>query len=67
MVKENSTIKDGKDFKSKAKWERNVLRVTTTRGGVTTVERFSLAEDGTLLLNVDQPEHKPIALVFQRK
>ena len=64
---ENSTIKDGKDFKSKARWEHNVLRVTTTRGGVATVERFSLAADGTLLLNVDQPEHRPIALVFQRK
>jgi hypothetical protein len=64
---ENSTIKDGKDFKSKAKWERNVLRVTTTHGGVTTVERFSLAADGTLILNVDQPDHRPIALVFQRK
>jgi hypothetical protein len=64
---ESSTIKDGKDFQSKARWERNVLRVTTRRGEVTTVERFSLAADGTLTLDIDQPEHKPITLVFQRK
>ena len=64
---ENSTIKDGKDFKSKAKWEHNVLKVATTRDGVTTRERFSLTADGTLIVSVEQPEHRPITLVFQRK
>src|SRR5271169_13979 len=64
---ENSTIKDGKDFKSKAKWEHNVLKVATTRGAATTVEHFNLAADGTLILHVYQPEHKPITLQFQRK
>ncbi len=27
---ENSTVRNGKDFKSKAKWDGDVLRVTTT-------------------------------------
>ncbi len=31
--RENATIETGKDFKSKAKWEGDVLKVTTTRGG----------------------------------
>jgi hypothetical protein len=41
--------------------------VTTTQGGVTTLERYSLAADGTLLLNVELPDHKAITLVFQHK
>ena len=63
----NSTIHEGKDFKSKAKWENNILKVTTTQGGATTVERYSLAADGTLILNVELPDHKPINLVFQHQ
>ena len=65
--RENATIETGKDFKSKAKWEGDVLKVTTTRGGVTTVERYSLAADGTLLLKVEVPEHRPITLVLMQK
>jgi hypothetical protein len=65
--RENSTIHNGKDFKSKAKWEGDVLKVTTTQAGVTTLERYSLAADRTLTLKVDVPEHGPITLVFVQK
>jgi hypothetical protein len=64
---ENSTIKNGKTFKTKAKWDRDVLKVTTTQDGVTTVERYSLSPDGALILDVDQPGPKPLTLVFQRR
>lgn len=41
--------------------------MTTTLGGATTLERYSLAADGALLLNVDLPDHKAITLLFQHK
>jgi hypothetical protein len=65
--RENSSIREGKNFKSKAKWEGDVLRVTTTDNGATTVERFSLAPDGSLMLVVDRAEHRPVTLFFQRQ
>jgi hypothetical protein len=65
--RENATIQQGKDFKSKAKWEGDVLKVTTTQAGVTTLERYSLAADGTLLLKVEVAEHRPITLVLVQK
>src|SRR5258708_838760 len=43
--RENSTIHNGKTFKSKAKWEDGVLKVTTTQDNSTTVERFSPQPD----------------------
>ncbi len=63
----NDTIHSGKDFKTKTKWDHDVLKVTTTHGGVTTLESYSLASDGTMTVNVVRPEHKPITLVFVRK
>jgi hypothetical protein len=65
--RENSTIRNGKDFKSQARWEGDVLKVTTTQAGVTTLERYSLAADGTLMLKVELPEHRPITLVLAQK
>jgi hypothetical protein len=65
--RENSTIHNGKDFKSKAKWEHDTLKVTTTQEGVVTSERYSLAPDGTLTVNVAVPGLKPITLAFQRQ
>ncbi len=65
--RENSSIHQGKTFKSKAKWEGDVLRVTTTENGATTVERYSLAPDGSLMLVVERPEHRPVTLFFQRQ
>jgi hypothetical protein len=65
--RENSSIHQGKAFKSKAKWEGDVLRVTTTDNGTTTVERFSLAPDGALMLVVERQEHRPVTLFFERQ
>jgi hypothetical protein len=62
-----ATIHTSKDLKSKTKWDHNVLRVTTTQSGAITLESYSLAPDGTMLVNVVRPEHTPITLVFQHK
>ena len=64
---ENSTIKNGEALKTKAKWDHDVLKATTTRNGATTVERYSLAPDGAMILNVEQPGHGPLTLVFRRR
>ena len=46
----NATIHTGKDLKSKARWDHDVLRVTTTReSGATTEESYTLAADGSLM------------------
>ena len=65
--RENSSIHQGKSFKTKAKWEGDVLKVTTLDNGATTVERYSLAPDGLLMLVVERPEHRPVTLFFQRQ
>jgi len=44
-----------------------VLKVTTTQDGAITIESYTLAADGTMLVSVVRPEHKPITLVFQHK
>jgi hypothetical protein len=64
---ENATFRNGKDFKSKTKWEGDVLKVTTLQAGATTVERYSLAAGGTLTLKVELPNHAPITLQFVQK
>lgn len=65
---ENSaTIHNGKDLKSKTKWDHDVLKVLTTQSGVTTVESYSLDPDGTMTASVTVPSHKPITLTFQRQ
>ena len=63
----NATIHTGKDLKSKTRWDHDVLKVTTTLSGAVTLESYSLAADGTMMVSVVRPEHKPITLVFQRK
>jgi hypothetical protein len=65
--RENATIREGKTFKSKAKWDGDVLKVTTTADGVTTVERFTLAGDNTMRLVVERGDHHPRTLVFHRQ
>jgi len=57
----------GKDLKSKTSWDHDVLKVVTTQSGAVTIERYSLAPDGAMLVNVERAEQKPISLVFQRK
>jgi hypothetical protein len=63
----NATIHTGKDLRSKTSWDHGVLKVTTTQSGVVTIESYSLAADGAMLVTVVRPEHKPITLVFQSK
>jgi hypothetical protein len=63
----NATIHTGKDLKSKTRWDRDVLQVTTTRSGAVTVERYSLSPDGVMTVNVTRPDRKPPTLVFERK
>ena len=63
----DATIRTGKDLKSKARWDHDVLKVTTTQTGVVTLESYTLATDGTMTVSVVRPEHKPITLVFQHK
>jgi hypothetical protein len=63
----NATIHDGKELKTKARWDHDVLKVTTTVSGAVTLETYTLATDGTMIVNVVRPESKPIILVFQRK
>jgi len=62
----NATIHSGKDLKTKTKWERDVLKVTTTQSGAVTLESYSLAADGSMLVNVERPEHKLLTLVFHK-
>ena len=65
---ENSaTIHTGKEFKTKARWDRDVLKVTTTQAGAVTLESYTLAADGTMMVTVTRPDHKSITLYFQRK
>jgi hypothetical protein len=63
----NATIHTGKDLKSKTRWDRDVLKVTTTQSGTVTLESYTLAADGTMMVSVVRPEHKPITLVFHRE
>ena len=63
---ENTSIKEGKAFKTKAKWDDNALKVKTTQNGIETTESYSLAPDGSMVLVVDRPGHAPLALRFQR-
>jgi hypothetical protein len=63
---ENSaTIRTGKDLKSKTRWDHDVLKVTTTQTRAVTLETYTLAADGTMMVAVVRPEHKPITLVFR--
>ena len=61
------TIHSGKDLKTKTKWDHDALKVTTTLSGAVTVESYTLAADGTMRVDVERPDRKPITLVFQRQ
>lgn len=61
------TVHSGKDLKTKTRWDRDVLKVTTTQSGAVTLESYSLAADGSMVVSVERPDHKIIALVFERK
>jgi hypothetical protein len=51
-------------FSSKAKWEGDVLKVVMTHDGITTVERYSLLGDGTMMLQVDRSGRRAETLYF---
>ena len=65
--RENASIHQGPAFKSKAKWEGNELKVTSTQDNVTLTERFDQIGDGTLTLVVERPGHRTITLFFERQ
>lgn len=62
----NSTIKEP-GFRSKAKWHGDLLQVTTTHEGVTTVEQYRMQPDGTMMLHVDRTGRPSENLYFQRQ
>jgi hypothetical protein len=41
--------------------------VTTTQSGAVTEESYTLAADGTMMVSVERPRHKPITLVFKHE
>jgi len=63
----NATIHTGKDLKSRTRWDRDVLKVTTTQSGAVTLENYTLAADGTMMVSVVRPGRKPVTLVFHRE
>jgi hypothetical protein len=65
--KYSPTIHSSKDLKTKTKWEHDALKVTTTLSGAATVESYTLAADGAMLVSVERPDRKPFTLVFQRQ
>ena len=64
--REKASIKEP-GFKSKAKWDGDVPKVTTLHEGVTTVERYSLLGDGTMVLHVERTGHPAETLYFQHQ
>jgi hypothetical protein len=64
--KNSRTIHTGKD-KTKTKWDDDILKVTTTHSGAVTLESYSLAADGAMMVSVERPEHQLLNLVFQRQ
>jgi hypothetical protein len=63
----NATIHSGKELKSKARWDHDVLKVVTAQSGVVTTESYALAANGSMTVNVMKPGSKAITLVFVRK
>jgi hypothetical protein len=62
-----ATIKTSKDLKSKARWDHDVLKVTTTQAGAVTTESYSLGANGAMTVTVVKPGSKTVTLVFVRK
>lgn len=63
----NSSIHQGKTFKTKAKWDGDELRVTSTQGDQTSVEHYRLNPDGTLMVTTERPGHPMVTLLFERE
>ena len=43
------------------------MKVTTVQSGAIALESYTLAADGTMMVSVVRPEHKPIILVFEHR
>jgi len=65
--RENSSIHEGKAFKTKAKFEGGDLVVRSSQDNITTTERYHLNPDGTMSLTVDRPGHHTLVLLFERQ
>ena len=65
-AREKTSIKEP-GFKSKAKWDGDVLKVMTTQDGVPTTERYSMHEDGAMMLQLERTGHQSETLYFQRQ
>jgi hypothetical protein len=65
-ARSKSSIKEP-GFKSKAKWDGDVLKVMTTQDGINIVERYRLSDEGTMVLQIDRTGHQPETLYFQRQ
>lgn len=65
-ARHNTSIKEP-GLRSKTKWEGDVLKVTTLQNGVTTIERYSLLSDGSLMEQVERTGHQPATLYFERR
>lgn len=67
-ARHKASIKDkGAEFKSKAKWEGDSLKVVTMQGPITITERYALSSDGTMMLQLERTGHQPETLYFQRQ
>jgi hypothetical protein len=65
--REQATIRQGKTFRIKAKWDGDVLKVTTISDQVNEKEQYSLRPDGTMMLVVDRAGDSPRTLYFRRE
>ncbi|MGA2877399.1 MAG: hypothetical protein ABSG13_00445 [Bryobacteraceae bacterium] len=67
-AREKTTIKEKEQgFKSKAKWDGDVLKVVTMQDGINITERYSLRDESTMMLQIDRTGHQPETLFFQRQ
>jgi hypothetical protein len=65
-AREKTSIKEP-GFKSKAKWEGDVLKVVTTQEGINIVERYKLNDEGVMMLQIERTGHQAETLFFQRQ
>jgi hypothetical protein len=65
-AREKTSIKEP-GFKSKAKWDGDLLKVVTTQDGITIVERYSLLGDGSMMLQIERTGHPSETFYFQRQ
>src|SRR5271156_4962949 len=65
--RENSSIHEGKAFKTKAKFEGSDLLVTSSQDNIASTERYHLNPDGSMTLTADRSGHHTVVLFFERQ